>query len=166
MKTKVYLGIDPGKTGACAFYFPEKSTFGILDFPQKEKDVQHFLSLFASFTVMYDIDFCVLEKATARPGQGVVSMFNYGVNYGMWKAILLWNEIPFIEKTPMQWMKGIVPAGSSEKSKNKERNAKVLLNMFPKERDSFYGKKGGLLDGRVDAALISIAAHRIKMGLK
>lgn len=51
----------------------------------------------------------VLEKVHAMPGNGGVSMFSFGQNFGFWRGVLQGLRIPFVMVTPQAWQKGLVP---------------------------------------------------------
>jgi crossover junction endodeoxyribonuclease RuvC len=85
------------------------------------------------------------------PGQGVASTFSFGVNYGKYQGALLSLGVPYSLVRPQEWQKGLgLPA---DKKTRKEAIAAKALAMYP--NGGFYGARGGLLDGRSDAAMIA-----------
>jgi len=101
----LYLGIDPGKSGGIATVtsngVPEAHKM-----PPTETDT---LSLITSFQEEggEGVKFAVIEKVGARPGDGVVSMFKFGMGYGSLRMALIALGIPFEEVRPQTWQKGL-----------------------------------------------------------
>jgi crossover junction endodeoxyribonuclease RuvC len=93
---KVYLGCDPGKTGALAIINGEE----VKVFPFDEAVYRDEVEALSGQECI-----CCLEKVGAMPGQGVTSMFHFGENFGMIQGILIANRIPFELVTPQKWKK-------------------------------------------------------------
>ena len=143
----IYIGIDPGKSGAIAII--------------KSGDVM--LSPFSEDIYkdwLYDISksgeksFCVLEKVGAMPGQGVTSMFNFGTNFGYIQGLLKAYEVPFELVTPQKWKK--------EYSVTSDKNTSVAVakRIFPDVnlKKSDRCKKDD--DGLAEALLMAEYARR------
>lgn len=60
-----------------------------------------------------------LEKVHAMPGQGVVSMFSFGENFGMIQGVLATLKLPFELINPVEWqrLQGIKPRLKNNKKK-------------------------------------------------
>jgi crossover junction endodeoxyribonuclease RuvC len=172
-RERLYIGIDPGKTGALAIYSPRQSKdsrhlLQFIDWPKEddesiicEKITQLFLEKdYPSTCFWVEVQLCVLEKVSAMPKQGVKSMFSFGKNYGMWLMLTAWMRWPRRFLTPQQWRKGLVTPGDGNDPKT--ANYKVAKRLFP--HAEFTGKRGGLLDGRVDAALMAYRAFLLSRG--
>ena len=86
---KTYIGIDPGKSGALAV-IEEDGDIHVWPF----NSVKYAEVLTHLASVRDEIKCCV-EKVGAMPGQGVVSMFNFGHNFGFIEGLLLGNWIPY-----------------------------------------------------------------------
>ena len=110
---KAYLGIDPGKSGAAALIHEDGQD--VFDWPG---DVALAADKLKEWRIQYNIAGAALEKVTARPGQGVVSMFSFGQNLGSWQGMLSALSIPFVMPTPQAWQKGLIDkkAGKDPKS--------------------------------------------------
>lgn len=94
------VGIDPGEKGGFAIYSPHTKSYKAFEYAKMTpKDIAETLQTL----VALDQTFCVIEKVHAAPGQGVVSMFTFGRNYGMWLGILTAVGISFEEITPQVW---------------------------------------------------------------
>ncbi len=152
-KDTAFIGIDPGKTGAIGIILPTKSL--VMDFidPTIPSTVQNLKN-------GYKIVTCI-EKVGAMPGQGVVSMFNFGANYGWWKGILDAYSLPYTTVTPQKWQKSIfkdtdtVLFEKGAKKGKKDRKTMALnkaRELFPELSGDLKLKKH---DGRADALLIA-----------
>lgn len=114
MTTKVYIGIDPGKTGGIAFLGDEGRLMRASKMPETEADV---LSL---LTFPGDLRAC-LELLTPLPakffggdgadsrenkiGRGSIANFRIGQNYGFYRGLLIALRIPFETVTPLTWQR-------------------------------------------------------------
>ena len=95
----IYIGIDPGKNGGIAFINPTHNYQLVYPFSEEV-----LLRELGACYKDYDMK-CVLEKVNAMPGQGVVSMFNFGQNYGFIQGVLKAYGIPYELVTPQKWKK-------------------------------------------------------------
>lgn len=119
MKT-LFIGIDPGKSGGIAYIDTEQGFAG--SEPYSDKALIDLCSLASreGQAVM-----CCLEKVGAMPGQGVVSMFNFGQSVGYIKGVLESFRIPYQEITPQKWKREF--GLTSDKAKS----AEVCRKLFP-----------------------------------
>ena len=149
MKPKAFIGIDPGKTGAAAL-ITDEGNHEILDYPGSPSLI---VETFMEWESKYNIIMAALEKVSARPGQGVVSMFTFGRNLGTWEGIISTFEFPFMMPTPRQWQKGIIdPKAGTD---TKERSLNTARRLFP---DASLKRKKD--HGRSDALLLAFWAKR------
>lgn len=110
-----YLGIDPGKSGGFAILEgTDMYSYKFTDYIDAARTIK---SLFSKL-----VDFAILEKVGAAPGQSPRSMFSFGENYGFWIAMLVYNHIPHSLIAPQQWQRGI-PNLTSRASKTAHKNA-------------------------------------------
>ena len=77
----MYIGIDPGKTGAVAILDDKGKYINVLDFGQEE-----LMPTLIGYAPV--VKFAYLEKVHSMPGQGVVSTFSFGENFGWWQGVL------------------------------------------------------------------------------
>lgn len=136
-----FVGIDPGKTGAIAF-LSEDGTAEVFDFPDA----------FSQLVKRADrVRRAYLEQVHAMPGQGVVSTFSFGENYGWWQGVLMALRIPFLKVRPQDWQKNLVPKkGASDKP-----SLEVARQLFP---DAPLGRKKD--HNRADALLIAYVCRK------
>lgn len=146
---KIYVGIDPGKSGALAVLWPN----GNIDTYPFNAD--EYASVLGELSLNLDYDvMCCLEKVGAMPGQGVVSMFNFGHNLGFIEGLLKANEISYQLVPPQTWKKEF--SLSSDKAKSIDVCKKLFpkVNLLPTERS----RKPS--DGIAEAVLMAEYARR------
>jgi len=102
--------------------------------------------LLRGWLVGHDVRLCALERVASRPGQGVSSVFSFGVNFGTWQGLLAALSIPYTLPTPQCWQKGlIVPSDGPDP---KARSLAVARRLFPGvdlSRRKDHGKADALL---------------------
>lgn len=146
----VSIGIDPGKTGAIAV-MNDDDVFCLEQFNvDKYVDV---LSYVGSSTSSKDIKVCV-EKVGAMPGQGVVSMFNFGHNLGVIEGILSALRIPYQLVPPQTWKKEFSLTGDKAKS------IEVCKKLFPWVDLRATERSRKPSDGLAEALLMAEYARR------
>lgn len=150
MKT-FFIGIDPGKNGGIAWIDALDGVVHTMPFDEK-KLIEVCADLYHTDSSSRTI--CCLEKVGARPGQGVVSMFNFGLNVGYIKGVLEAFRIPYQEITPQKWKKEF--GLNSEKAKSTE----VCRQLFPYIRLQATEKSQKPHDGMAEALLMAEYAKR------
>lgn len=146
----VSIGIDPGKTGAIAVMDDNK----ILCLEQFNVDKYvDVLSYVGRSTSAKDIKVC-LEKVGAMPGQGVVSMFNFGHNLGVIEGILSALRIPYQLVPPQTWKKEFSLTGDKAKS------IEVCKKLFPWVDLRATDRSRKPSDGLAEALLMAEYARR------
>lgn len=124
--SKLYLGIDPGVSGAWAVLTEEGTILmaGLWD------DVDVLLHEIKNNMLLH----CTcLEKCHAMPKQGVVSTATFVENIGMWKGMLKVLDLSYIETVPDKWQKAILDYIPTKEPKaanetEKERKARLARN--------------------------------------
>lgn len=141
LRRKAYIGIDPGKSGAVALIHEEG--YEVFDWPG---DSTLASDIIRSWLARYNVVFAVLEKISAMPKQGVVSMFSLGQNLGIWQGILSALCIPYMMPTPRQWQKGLVDKKSGLDPKARSlTTARRLFPNAPLDRKKDHGRADALL---------------------
>jgi crossover junction endodeoxyribonuclease RuvC len=139
------LGIDPGLSGAIAFYFPETPGRIIAqDLPLADGEIC--APLLADIIRSFAPSMAIIERVAARPGQGVCSMFSFGRADGTVRGILGALGVPMHFATPTKWKRHF------RLSSDKEEARALALRLFPACADHFRLKKH---HGRAEAALIA-----------
>ena len=122
----IYIGIDPGKNGGIAVIREMNSKPGIIDrLVVKSYSEEHLIELLDYARGKMDNPRCVLEKVNAMPGQGVVSMFNFGQNFGFIQGVLKAYGIPYELVTPQKWKKEF------SVTSDKNTSIEVCKRLFP-----------------------------------
>jgi crossover junction endodeoxyribonuclease RuvC len=149
----IILGIDPGLSGALAFYDTVRGDLEILDMPTlrvgtgskrvvDEDILAREIDCRSSF-----IHHAFLEQVGTRPGEGAVGAFSFGMGFGILKGVLAANLIPRTLVRPQEWKKALrVPA---EKDGARARASQLL----PAHAGKWVRVKD---DGRAEAAMICL----------
>jgi crossover junction endodeoxyribonuclease RuvC len=114
MEATMICGVDPGIAGAIAFLDPASpQSLDVVDMPtlvvikNKRAVDAHALAALLS----RPLDHVYLERAQAMPGQGTVSMFNYGEGFGIIRGILAARGVAYTLVPPATWKRALqVPA--------------------------------------------------------
>jgi len=148
----VILGIDPGLSGAIAVLDLSNKLLAVHDMPTttirsgKSDKRQLSEAMLSSLVKQTNAQHSYLEFVSARPGQGVSSMFNFGVGYGAIRGVLAGLGVPMSTVTPAKWQRDLNLA------KGKDANRARAAQLFPEFAYLFSRVKD---DGRADAALIA-----------
>lgn len=149
------LGIDPGLNGALAL-IEDGKLIELLDIEASDSRIN--AAHLAGLVQTWRPDFAVCEVVTARPGQGVTSMFTFGHGLGTITAVLATLAIPYLLIRPQAWQSYFgIKSASNDKAEHKRLIADRAEDLYPEA--PLYGPKGGLKDGRSDALLLAHYAH-------
>jgi Holliday junction resolvasome RuvABC endonuclease subunit len=145
------LGVDPGLSGALAFYFPDApSRVAVEDMPVAGGAVD--AANLASLIARFQPDFVVVERVASMPRQGVASTFKFGVSYGAVVATLAALQIQTRLVVPGTWKRHF------KLGADKEQARALALRLFPMCAAHFSRKKH---HGRAEATLIALfGAHQ------
>jgi hypothetical protein len=101
----IFVGIDPGMSGAIALYDPDKDWLEVHDCPTVSPNGKNEMFLPAVIDILRPVQVasCIIERAQAMPGQGVTSMFGYGMGYGSYLGVLASLKIPHSKISPVEW---------------------------------------------------------------
>jgi crossover junction endodeoxyribonuclease RuvC len=151
------LGIDPGLSGALALCCDSEWT--LLDMPiagdAKHREISG--PELCRWLREQRPEHAFIEYAAARPGQGVTSMFRFGVAYGATKMALAACGVPYTVVTPMKWK----PAVGVPKGADKEASRQRALQLFPEQATKLARKKD---HARADAMLLAyFGLHRSRL---
>ena len=97
--SKIFIGIDPGKNGGIAYMYRGK-----IDAFKCPIDSNLMAELFESIS-RGQMCRVIIEKVHSFPGQGVVSMFSFGQNFGRWEGILSSFSVYYEYVEPKKWQK-------------------------------------------------------------
>lgn len=149
---KIILGIDPGLTGGIAV-IENGIPITVHDMPGFTKvnakgKKSNFVQPRQLFQLIENLnpDAIVLEQVHSMPGQGVASMFKFGLAYGICQGAA--GGVPTILVTPQTWKKPFSLIG-----KEKDEARLLMLHMYPELKPLLKRKKDL---GRADALLIGM----------
>lgn len=100
----------------------------------------------------WEPDFSVIEKVSAMPGQGVTSMFTFGMGFGGLQAVLATLDSPFALVRPQVWQSAVFKG--LDKKLGKARSIIYCQQRWPDQ--------GKLKDGPADALCVAIYARSLK----
>lgn len=113
-KPSYYMGIDPGAKGGIAVLDHKGKVVCITKTPSQDKHLLEVLQEYTEPTLLKLVEQsnsptikALLEQVGAMPGQGVTSMFTFGVNYGKLQMALAASDIPYEKVTPQKWQAGL-----------------------------------------------------------
>ena len=115
------IGIDPGKSGAVAWYKKGEHHAA----PFKNMDDAEMLETFES---LGKNTFAYLENVHSMPGQGVASTFKFGVHFGKLKMALTAAGIGYETVAPAVWQKAMGCLSGGDKKVTREK----AIELFPK----------------------------------
>lgn len=142
----LYIGIDPGKSGALAILDEQGAVRAV---PFEELRYLNELTAAAEHRC-----FACVEKVGAMPGQGVTSMFTFGHNLGWIEGVLRALAVPYQLVPPRTWKKEFSLNGSKEASVSVCRRLFPALDLLPTPRCRRPS------DGMAEAALMAEYARR------
>lgn len=146
----IYIGVDPGKNGGIAKINTDTGFVKTVTFSEE--------SLISELEGYFMFDKsplrCVLEKVNAMPGQGVVSMFNFGQNYGFIQGVLKAYRIPYELVTPQKWKKEF------SCTSDKNTSIEVCKRLFPKVNLKATDRCKKDHDGMAEALLLAEYGRR------
>lgn len=138
------LGVDPGLSGALAFYFPTHDRVSVHDMPVVAGKVDGY-GLSEAIRQLRPTH-AVIEQVATRPGQGISSAFNFGEGCGVVRGVVASLAVPVVFVTPTSWKRHF------RLSQDKDESRKRAMDLFPSIAKDFSRKKD---DGRAEAALIA-----------
>lgn len=147
------LGIDPGLNGALAMWDGKELT--LLEIPTAKSTGRGNEVIWPLLNEQWDAaffwaDHVFMERVGARPGQGVSSMFKFGLVFGGLHGMIAAKLLPLTLVTPVAWMAEMQVGRGS-----KEASVIRATQLFPTYASRFRGPKGGRKDGVAEAALIA-----------
>lgn len=144
---KAYVGIDPGKSGALAILHEDGQVETYIFDPAVYATVLVYISKNTD-------PICCLEKVGAMPGQGVVSMFNFGHNLGFIEGVLQATKLPYQLVPPQTWKKEF------SLTSDKVKSIEVCQKLFPNVNLLATSRSRKPSDGIAEAVLMAEYARR------
>jgi len=119
----VFIGIDPGKSGALAVVHSTVNATRAVEL--YSFDEAKYREILEKYGKNRSVGGCVLERVGAMPGQGVTSMFSFGLNYGYIRGLLEAFEIPHELVLPRAWKREFGVTA------DKNTSVEVAQRLFP-----------------------------------
>jgi len=141
----LYLGIDPGKSGALALVDECGEHVDTFRLAKTLHDVSDWLKTYRDRVL-----FACLEKVHSMPKQGVTSSFKFGESFGFCQGMLVGESIPYDLVTPQKWQKLMGCRTRGDKNVSKSR----AQQLWPKIK---------IVHAIADALLIAEYARRIRV---
>ena len=148
----VILAIDPGISGAVAFYDPDRGHVDVYDMPLLDGDVDP-----RELTWLiqgYKPDIAVIEKVHPMPKEGVSGVWRFSAAYTTARVCVMLLKIPLTLVSPAMWKNRMGLKGGKE---GKEQARSLAIQTFPDNHDRLKRKKD---HGRAEAALLAVYAAR------
>ena len=151
----IICGCDPGNSGAFAFLNTDACTVSLFDMPVLEYETtkkritinEHSI---AALMQQFEIHHVYMEEVFSSPQMGVTSAFNFGEGKGKIEGVLAALGIPMTPIKPVRWKKDMrVPA-------DKRASVMRASQLIPGAALYFTGPRGGILDGRAEAAMLAL----------
>lgn len=100
--SKVYIGIDPGKSGGLCVI--ENDFVKAYPCPDNMQDMAILFAMAISTNKTKEV-VAYIEKVWARPNDAKGSIWKFAENYGAWKGIAAAYEVDLIAVAPQVWIK-------------------------------------------------------------
>lgn len=147
-----FIGIDPGKSGALAAIDDEGCVWNTETFSENG-----YASILGEMSHAGNVR-VVLEHVGAMPGQGSVSMFNFGANFGFIKGLLAANNLPYELVRPQKWKRMF------SCTSDKNTSVEVAHRLFPNVDLRRTTRCSKPHDGIAEALLMAEYCRRTNLG--
>jgi crossover junction endodeoxyribonuclease RuvC len=141
------MGIDPGMSGAIAFFYPEQDRVAVYDMPSANNVVSG--AEVARIVNAYAPKQAIIEAVHAMPGQGVSSTFKFGQSYGIAIGAVSACMIPLHFVTPQRWKKHYRLGADKDEGRARAISLWPACQHFARKKDH----------GRAEAALLARFLH-------
>jgi len=125
--SKIYIGIDPGKSGAICVI--ENDFIKAYPCPDNVKDMGLLFAMAISVNETKTV-VAYIEKVWARPTDGRSSIWKFAENYGMWLGIAGAYEVNLQYVAPQRWIK-YFETPKMEKTARKRYLRDKARSMYP-----------------------------------
>ena len=139
---KLYMGIDPGYSGAIVVIDHSGQFIDSVRLSETEHDISDFIDEYSEH-----VQAAVLEKVSAMPRQGVSSTFKFGTSYGFCRGLLVCHRVRFEVVTPGTWQRALGCLSKGDKNVTKA----AAQRLFPGEK---------VVHATADAMLLAEFARR------
>jgi len=161
MTAPIFLGIDPGLSGALAVLSADGRLVDVASMPTEPhgksrrvsgRDVRAFLEGVTD-RARRPFGLCMLEQVASRPGQSVVSTFTFGRAFGVVEGVLSALALPTDYATPQTWKRAFGLGSDKAESIRKACDLIPALVAWPEQG-------GKLTHDQAEAVLLAEFARR------
>lgn len=153
------IGIDPGMKGGISCLSKDGRIIWVKPMPVNTKEINMPGIIELLNRESLHCSMVAIEQCQAMPKQGVCSMFNYGVGYGMLKGLVHGLKLPMMTLKPREWQR-LVHQGSKDIGP-KERSYVSALELYPTHNFLATPRSTKPHEGMIDAVLIAEACRRL-----
>lgn len=153
---RIYIGIDPGKSGAIAAIVELSDGVGTYSRyihwaknSETELDISQWV--YALIGETNEEHFAYIENVHSSPQMGVKSAFTFGDSTGFLRGLLTAHEIPFEKVSPQKWQKAMGCMSAGDKNVTKQ----AAQRLFPREK---------ITHANADALLLAEYCRRMRTG--
>lgn len=151
----IILAIDPGISGALAFYNTEHVRYiEVFDMPILDGNVNPH-EIMACIKHNKKPDVAIIEQVSPMPKEGVSSVWRFASAFTTAHVVVRMMNIPLIMVSPAKWKRAANLKGGKE---GKEQARNRVIEMFPEHALSFNLKKH---HGRAEAAMLAVYASTL-----
>jgi hypothetical protein len=135
---RVFIGIDPGKSGGFGVIKIEDGIESSIahKFPKKLEDLPSMLMSSIPSNLSLEHVHVMIEHVHAFPNQGSVSTFSFGQNLGQWEGVLASCELDVAYISPRVWMSEFIKLGLEKKERKRQLYGKAK-ELFPNIKTTF-----------------------------
>ncbi len=159
----IYIGVDPGLDGAIAIFDPDHSDkLTIYDMPTlaitRGKSKKREIDAYALRTIFAHAGEpghrrVIIEQSGPMSRDGAMQAWKTGSGWGIVYGVVVGVGLPIQIVTVQRWKKAMSATA------DKDLSRKLAMSAFPDYTNHFSRKKD---DGRAEAALIALYAHRVE----
>lgn len=152
----IFVGIDPGMSGAVAFLDEQGNAFEIHDTPmltiKRNKSIRREFDRPKMVEILRfpnSVDrnrvIVAIERVNSMPGQGVASSFSFGMGYGIWLGIIAALGYPVDLVHPVRWKKIMLDSMGKDKDASRIRAKELFGNRVDLSLKKHHGRADALL---------------------
>jgi hypothetical protein len=170
----IFIGIDPGSSGAIAvidgkrieFYDTPTLAIKVGKTIKNKQDAAQCALMLRQITAVHQGDVKVtIERVAPMPSfkgpdgedkpqaMGVTSAFTFGEGFGIWQGVCAGLLLPYQFVHPATWKKAMMPGMTKDKDSSRAR----VMQLYPQCTPDIARKKD---HARADALLIAVWAQR------
>lgn len=150
----MWVGIDPGASGAIAFLYEN----GSVSFIDNSNPVHVIVEHIKTMTDTHTVKVCMIEDVHSIYGTSAKSNFNFGFNTGLLHGIIRALGLPLDQVQPKAWQKHLGVKSTVKGKDKKKAVVEIVSSLYPSVAPEFHTPRGRLLDGRSDALALATYA--------